>query len=272
MTDPTTTDRPRVVVIRNSPTSGPGRLTDWLTESGLDVTVIDGEQLLAGFSLDGVAGLVLLGGGFMPDADERAPWLPAERRLVEQALAEELPLLGICLGGQLLALVTDGVVTADSGQLERGSYGVDLLPAASDDPVFGPLAGHRTLRMIQNHRDSITGLPPRATLLASSEVCAVQAFRVGGRAWGLQFHPEADAARMDSWNAESLTADGFDPAAVIAGGQADAAINTEQSRTLFAAFAAVVLAGVVPDGGVPDGAVPDDSAPDDVAAESGRGR
>lgn len=238
-------ERPVVVVVRNAEGSGPGRMSERLAAAGIDVRMIDGVQLLDGFSLDGVAGLVLLGGGFMPDNDERAPWLPAERKLAEQALAQRVPLLGICLGGQLLALVTGGKVTANSGEIERGSCGVDLLPAAADDPLFGPLAPQGTLRMIQNHRDSITGLPPAATLLASSEVCPVQAFRVGECAWGLQFHPEAQAARMTSWKPESLMADGFDPEAVIAGGRADAAVNEAQAHELFDAFAAVVSSAVV---------------------------
>jgi GMP synthase-like glutamine amidotransferase len=245
MTELDPTGNPQVLVVRNAPGSGPRRSTGWLADAGIDVRAVDGEQLLDGqtepVTLDGIAGLVLLGGGFMPDADERAPWLPAERRLAEQAVAARLPLLGICLGGQLLAMISGGAVTADSGEIERGSCPVELLPEAADDPLFGRLAAqHRTLRMIQNHRDSITGLPPEAVLLATSDACRVQAFRVGECAWGLQFHPETDAARMTSWNPESLAADGFDPAAVISRGQADAAVNEEQARTLFSSFADVM--------------------------------
>lgn len=248
------TDRPRVLVIRNDVRSGPGRLIGWLTDAGIDVELADGEQLLPGrvpndgshpgagaaVTLDGVAGLVLLGGGFMPDADDRAPWLPVERRFVEHAVAQGVPVLGICLGGQLLALNAGGAVTADSGEIERGSCPVEVLPAATDDPLFGPLAPHRTLRMIQNHRDSITSLPPGATLLATSPACRVQAFRIGERAWGLQFHPEAGADRVSAWDPDRLRADGFDRAALIAGGQADAAVNEVQARALVTAFAGVV--------------------------------
>lgn len=239
------TDRPRVLVIRNDVRSGPGRLIDWLTGAGTDVELVDGEQILvdhpAPVTMDGVAGLVLLGGGFMPDADDRAPWLPAERGFVEHAVAQEVPVLGICLGAQLLALVAGGAVIAGSGETERGSCPVEVLPAAAGDPLFGPLASHRTLRMIQNHRDSITSLPPDATLLATSPACRIQAFRIGGRAWGLQFHPEAGADRVSAWDPDRLRADGFDPAALIAGARADAADNDVQARALVTAFAGVVI-------------------------------
>ena len=64
---------------------------------------------------------MLLGGGFMPDDDERAPFLPRERALVGEAVAAGVPVLGICLGAQLLAHVAGGEVTAKSGETERGS-------------------------------------------------------------------------------------------------------------------------------------------------------
>lgn len=244
------TDRPRVLVVRNDIGSGPGRLVGWLSDAGIDVELVEGQQLLddpAPVTMDDVDGLVLLGGGFMPDAEDRAPWLPVERGFVEHAAAHEVPLLGICLGGQLLAQVAGGRVTANSGEIERGCCDVELLPAATDDPLFGPLFGpvapHRTLRMIQNHRDSITSLPPGATLLATSPACRVQAFRVGERAWGLQFHPEAATDRVSGWDPDRLRADGFDPATLIADAQAAATTNDLQARALLTAFADLVHSG-----------------------------
>ncbi len=72
-------------------------------------------------SLDGYAGLVMLGGGLMPDDDDRAPWLAAERALAAEAIARDLPTLGICLGGQLLAHVAGGEVAEKTGPIERGA-------------------------------------------------------------------------------------------------------------------------------------------------------
>jgi GMP synthase-like glutamine amidotransferase len=231
---------PRVVVVQNSEGSGPGRLPDWLVEEGLEVDVVNGPDLPSAGSATRVDGMVLLGGGFMPDDDERAPHLPRERALVDEALATDVPLLGICLGAQLLSLVAGGEVTARSGETERGSCPVRLLEAARDDRLFAGLADYDELRMIQNHHDSITKLPAEAVHLATSDKCRVQAFRVGAAAWGVQFHPEASADRVTTWNATKLAAEGLKLSDLIDQAIADAEANTVQARALFAAFAGVV--------------------------------
>ena len=176
----------------------------------------------------------------MPDDDEHFPFLPRERALVGEAVASGVPVLGICLGAQVLAHVTGGTVTASSGETEHGSCPVALLAPAADDPLFAGLTGYEELRMIQNHRDSITTLPPGAVLLATSDACRVQAFRVGAAAWGVQFHPEADAARLTTWNETRLAAVGIDRAELVAQAMADSALNTDQARRLAGGFAAVV--------------------------------
>jgi GMP synthase (glutamine-hydrolysing) len=236
-----TQGQPRVVVVQHTATSGPGRLPGWFADDGIDAVVVDGpnlrNQMAGGNPLHG---LVLLGGGLMPDDDERYPFLPWERGLVGAALATGVPVLGICLGGQLLAHVAGGEVTAKSGETERGSCRVDLLAAANDDSLFAGLTGYDGLRMIQNHRDSITALPPGAVHLATSELCRVQAFRVGAAAWGVQFHPEVSASRLAEWDESKLAAEGFDRAALLAKATADAPANTEQSRALIGAFAGAV--------------------------------
>ncbi len=236
------TDPPRIVLVQNSERSGPGRLSDWLAEEGAEVIVVAGsdlpERLPSGS--EAVDGLVLLGGGLMPDDDERAPFLPRERALVGEAIAAGVPVLGICLGAQLLAHVAGGEVTAKSGETERGSCAIDVLAAACDDPLFAGLTDHDDLRMIENHQDSITTLPPGAVHLATSEGCRVQAFRVGAAAWGVQFHPEATTGALADWDASALAADGFDRAALIARAEADAPVSAAQARALVGAFAEVV--------------------------------
>jgi GMP synthase (glutamine-hydrolysing) len=235
-------ERPRVVLVQNSEGSGPGRLPEWLAEEGLDAVVVAGAELPSTVAEGAgvVNGWVLLGGGFMPDDDERHPFLPIERSLVDEAIAAGVPVLGICLGAQVIAHVAGGAVTAKSGETERGSCPIELLPAAADDPLFAGLSSYQELRMIQNHEDSITTLPPGAVHLGTSPACRVQAFRVGTAAWGVQFHPEAAPTKIADWNEAKLAAEGLDRAALHAQAEADAPLSTEQARALVGAFADVV--------------------------------
>ena len=231
------TSRPRVVAVRNSPGSPLARLADWFHEDGLDVTDVAGEQLHAN-DLDGAHGLVLLGGGYMPDDDATAPWLPRERELAARALAHGIPLLGICLGAQLLAHVAGGRVVRDHGVPERGSCLVALTPDAASDPLFGGLPV--AFPAIQNHRDQVVDLPPGAVQLATSEVCRVQAFRAGAAAWGVQFHPEAAASRLESWDEAALAGDGVDLAALRRAAEVAEPRSVEAARELARRFAAEV--------------------------------
>lgn len=230
----------RVLVVLNSPTSLMGRLEQWLPEAGLEPVLTPGAELPE--NLDGFGGLVLLGGGFMPDDDVHHPFLARERRLTTEALDLEMPLLGLCLGGQLLAHVTGGGVTAKSGETERGMCALTVLPAAADDPLFGDLPGipDKPLWMIENHEDSVTALPPSATLLVSSGECPIQAFRVGERAWGMQFHPEVRPERVATWDEAALSEQGIDRAALAAAAMVRAAENEAQSRALIRAWTDVV--------------------------------
>lgn len=150
----------------------------------------------------------MLGGGFLPDDDARAPWLAATRRLVAQALADGTPMLGICLGGQMLAQVAGGTVRASYGEPEYGSTAVHLRPEAADDPLLAGLGG--TVPAIERHVDAVTRLPAGAVWLASSDSCPYQAFRVGERAWGVQFHPEAEARNISAWDRTWLAGQGVD--------------------------------------------------------------
>lgn len=230
----------RVLVVLNSPTSLMGRLEQWLPEAGLEPVLTPGAELPE--NLDGFGGLVLLGGGFMPDDDVHHPFLARERRLTTEALDLGMPLLGLCLGGQLLAHVSGGGVTAKSGETERGMCALTVLPAAADDPLFGDLPGvpDEPLWMIENHEDSVTALPPSATLLVSSGECPIQAFRVGERAWGLQFHPEVRPERVATWDEAALSEQGIDRTALAAAAMVRAAENEAQSRELIRAWTDVV--------------------------------
>ncbi|MGW1183622.1 type 1 glutamine amidotransferase [Streptomyces drozdowiczii] len=197
-----------VLVVQNTPYGGPGRLGAWLGATGLELEVLRpyaGEELPSGL---GGRPLLVLGGGFLPDDDARAPWLAAARRLVAQALADGTPMLGICLGGQMLAQVAGGTVRGSYGTPEYGSTAIHLRPEAADDPLLAGLGG--TVPAIERHVDAVTRLPAGAVWLASSDSCPYQAFRVGERAWGVQFHPEAEARNISAWDRTWLADQGVD--------------------------------------------------------------
>lgn len=189
-------------------------------------------------------GLVVLGGTMAAWEDDVAPWLPATRALLARAVDAGAPVLGICLGAQLLALAT-------GGRVERGDRGPELgvielraaAGAAAGDPVVGGL-GARWLGP-SGHHDAVTRLPPGAVLLASSAEYPHQAFRLGPRAWGVQYHPEVPAGVFADWMASDrdvLAARGTTPEALVARFQA---VDGELARLAAAhgtAFAAAVTA------------------------------
>src|SRR5690242_19196725 len=105
----------RILVVENDSTAPLARLGDWLTDAGAELELRraqEGDPLPAG--LDGYAGLVVMGGYMSALADDVAPWLPQLRRLLAEAVSAELPVLGVCLGAQLLAAATGGRVSLDS--------------------------------------------------------------------------------------------------------------------------------------------------------------
>lgn len=226
-----------VLAVLNDPDSGLGRYEAWLTQAGLEVTLQPGSGGLPP-NLSGYAGLVMLGGGLMPDDDAKAPWLPDERRLAEAALSQEVPVLGICLGGQLLAMVAGGRVRANHGPIERGATQIHLTEAAEDDDLFGQAP--RRFYAIENHRDAITVLPPEAVHLAYSRQCPNQAFRLGSAAWGLQFHPEASAENVARWDPAKVRADGFDPDDLLEFARSVEPDSARTCQQIAAAFAGAV--------------------------------
>ncbi|ADI09454.1 GMP synthase - Glutamine amidotransferase domain- like protein [Streptomyces bingchenggensis BCW-1] len=238
MSAPNGFQAPRVLIVRNAERSGPGRLLPWLRDEGLAAVELAGPEAPADPA--GYDGVVLLGGGFLPDDDAYAPWLPAQRDLTRRAVAEGVPLLGICLGAQVLAVAEGGRVEGSYGVPERGSCAVELREEAGADRLLAGLP--RRFRAIQNHRDQITRLPSGSTHLARSDACEVQAFRVGECAWGVQFHPEAGADRLDGWDEAALAEKGLGLAALRTEAQAAEPASTDSARRLAANFAAVVRA------------------------------
>ncbi len=173
------------------------RLGEWLADAGADLVLRLPASDGVPESLEGVDGVVCMGGEMSAHDDADHPWLAALRWLLADAVGRQLPVLGICLGGQLLAAATGGAVRRAVEGPEAGTLLVAKRDAAAHDPLFAQLP--LTPDVIQFHHDEIYRLPPGATLLASSPRQANQAFRVGTAGYGLQCHIETSPATVLSW-------------------------------------------------------------------------
>lgn len=142
----------------------------------------------------GYDAVLVLGGAMNVDEEERHGWIAAEKALLRELLMREVPLLGLCLGGQLLAAAV-GAEPRRAPRPEIGWHRVEVTAEGADDPLLGPLAP--SFEAFGWHGYEFP-LPPGAVPLARSEVC-LQACRLGKRAWALQFHPEVSRADALHW-------------------------------------------------------------------------
>jgi GMP synthase-like glutamine amidotransferase len=195
--------KPHALILQHEEPTPPGLVNDWLDEQGgltetLRIDEVEPDVDPRDYDL-----IVSLGSEFAA-YDDSVPFVEREVRVFREALAADVPILGLCFGGQLLARVLGGKVFR-SEQQEIGW--LPLRTQDSDLLTEGP--------WFQWHFDSFT-LPPEARLLAETDVC-VQAF-VSGRSLGLQFHPEVTPEIMASWVStypHELTPYGVDPAALL---------------------------------------------------------
>ncbi|MGQ3072238.1 MAG: type 1 glutamine amidotransferase [Ferrovibrionaceae bacterium] len=219
---------PHILVLQNSPAAPAGIVGDALVDAGarLDTRlVLDGEALPA--ALDGYHGILVLGGPMGAHDDDRHPALADQAALIARAAAAGMPLLGICLGGQLMARAA-GAPVGRAETPEIGFTRLELLPEAADDPLFASLGPPPAI--MELHFDTFA-TPDGATRLLASADCANQAFRWGHAQYGLQFHPEVDAAIVRTWLEKFIGT----PSPVIAG--AVAAVPAQIERHMAEADA-----------------------------------
>jgi len=182
-----------ILVVRHEPFEHLGHFAGVLTQNEIPFYYKDlGDPLL----LDGCRAVIVMGGP--QSANDPLPRLLAELKLIEQAMAAQTPVLGICLGAQLIAKALGARVFRNS-EKEIGWAPAYFTGASEGDPVFGGLDSPSTL--FHWHGETFD-LPAGAQWLAYSDKCRHQAFRFGSNVYGVQFHPEITPEMIADWSAQ----------------------------------------------------------------------
>ncbi|MDX1386924.1 MAG: type 1 glutamine amidotransferase, partial [bacterium] len=145
--------------------------------------------------LDGYQALILLGGPMNLDQESQYPHLSYETRLVEEAIQRDMPVLGICLGAQIVAKAL-GAEVGKNPEKEIGWYPIEITAEGQKDPVLKHFQSQEWI--FQWHGDTFK-IPQGTSHLATSPTCPNQAFRYGDKVYGFQFHMEADEALIERW-------------------------------------------------------------------------
>lgn len=189
----------RVLVLQHHPEEGPGTLGDFLGNKGAELKVVHthaGQTPPA--SPEGFDAVVSMGGPMNVYEEDRHPWLVQENQLLAAAAQAGLPILGVCLGAQLIAKAL-GAKVVRAPQEEIGWFEAKLTRAAADDPLWAGV--EPTVPVVQWHGDMFQ-VPEGGQLLASGEPCPHQAFG-WNRAYGLQFHVEVTPQILEAWFPEA---------------------------------------------------------------------
>jgi GMP synthase (glutamine-hydrolysing) len=187
---------PKLLVFQHSASEPLGVLDPLLRRAGFRIRYVNfGRDPAARPEVERYDGLVVLGGPMNVDQAGAYPHLGAEIDAIQAALRRDLPVLGICLGAQLLAAALGASVRPNRVR-EIGWYQLEPAPQARSDRLFCHFDGSQYV--FQWHAYTFD-LPAGALHLASTPTCQHQAFRFGSRAYGLQFHLEAEEAMIRRW-------------------------------------------------------------------------
>ena len=183
-----------IIVLQHAECEALGTIEDALRVKGLRTRFVRpfaGEPISD--NIHDAKGLIVMGGPMGVYEQERYPYLRDELRLIERAATTNKPVLGVCLGSQLLAHALGGKVSKQT-QKEIGWYPVRLTDEAVIDPLWADVP--REFTAFHWHGD-VFSLPLGATALTSSALTEQQAFRYGARAYGLLFHLEVTRPQID---------------------------------------------------------------------------
>nr|WP_120491002.1 type 1 glutamine amidotransferase [Corynebacterium lactis] len=192
-----------ITAIQPDPTAPLARFAPWLEESEpgtLELRVVPLFSEPVPRIADCGDAIILLGGSTNALSHDETPWMRPLHSLLADARSAGLPVLGICLGHQILADFLGGDVEVEAeGMAEEGAVEIALTDAGMAEPLFRGL--DQTFLAAESHFDAVVRIPKGAELLASSAKCPVQSFRMGSFI-GMQFHPEATPEIMENWAVE----------------------------------------------------------------------
>lgn len=220
----------RIVVFQHGQNQTPARLGMTLRDHGykLDIRRVDLPREQGGSpvpeDLDGVAGVLIMGG--KQNVDEPHPWMKPEIEYVKAAHDANLPVIGICLGCQVIAKAL-GAEVGPMDKPEAGFQKVSIIGPGHTDRILGGVAWDSY--QFQSHQQEVKGVPPGATLLATSKDCKVQAFKAGLRTYAFQYHFELDRKGIDTFFQEQ--------GALFADANIDAQELSQQADKHYASFA-----------------------------------
>jgi len=230
----------KIWVLQHHPAENLGAIADALEEAALAwqyVRVFDGQPIPS--EMKGAGGLIVMGGPETVYQLDRYPYLRDEMRLIENALKENRPILGVCLGSQLLA-ATLGATVRRGESREIGWYTVRLAEAARDDRLMRGLPAE----FVSAHWHSdVFDLPSGAVALASSEKTEIQAYRYGDKAYGLLFHAEMTAEIIEalvSQFRDGLARAGVDGDAIVAAAPTHLPKLSEIGAAIFGRWASPI--------------------------------
>jgi len=175
--------------------------------------------------------VMVFGGSQHPDQDDHFAWLEREEGFLRDVLSQRVPVLGVCLGAQMLARAA-GASVGPASAPEIGWLEIELTAAGESDPVLGVLPPQA--RVFQWHHYTFA-IPEGGSELARSDVCP-QAFRLSQPAWGIQFHAEVTLPMVVAWASEDSDELPVTVEALVATSKAEIGQSNDQGRALCAAF------------------------------------
>ena len=229
----------------------PGWMGEWLVDAGARLDVRRpylGDDLPT--ELSAHSGLLVLGGEMGAYDDDAHGWLTPLKTLLRRTVDDGVPVLGVCLGHQLLAVALGGAVARAPHGQQIGVLEAGWTPEAYDDPLLADVVARGDAPAVQWNNDVVTRLPEGAVVLARTPEGVLQAVRFAPRAWGVQWHPEAGDEIIRPW-AEHDRDDAVERGVDVDRYVADVAAATDRLRAawrlLAASFAASCAASELPE-------------------------